>query len=132
MRNLYSSLYYTTSSSAKTPTVFLCLISDSNHCRLTKLPPEMACLSALRTLELEHNHLKRLPPSFSTLVSLEWLNLSHNAIKSPIPSSLGLIPNLHTLQLQGNQVLGWVFQSLKMFFYRTIQNLPIRALLCSA
>lgn len=60
--------------------------------------------SSLQSLDLSENKIERLPPSFSTMVSLTNLDMSHNMIKSPVPSSLGLVPNLETLRLQGNQV----------------------------
>jgi Leucine-rich repeat (LRR) protein len=75
---------------------------DLRRNRLTNLPDNFGCLTALKELNLAHNQIKvlfnlfknelklnfhqTLPKSFGELEDLEWLNLSHNPLDQDLVS----------------------------------------------
>jgi Leucine-rich repeat (LRR) protein len=63
-------------------------------------------LPSLQVLELDFtNQLETLPSQISRLTSLQHLSLSHSLITS-LPTQIGLLTQLHTLNLYGCYVLG--------------------------
>ena len=61
----------------------------------------------VRALALAGNGLRgRLPTDVGTLTTLETLNLAHNALKGPLPRTVWTLTNLRELQLQGNGLSG--------------------------
>ncbi|KFV06354.1 Dynein assembly factor 1, axonemal, partial [Pterocles gutturalis] len=60
----------------------------------------LSCLKVLQTLQIAHNQLQTECPSISVL------DLSHNNLSDPnIITILETMPNLHVLNLMGNQVI---------------------------
>ncbi|XP_042562941.1 leucine-rich repeat-containing protein 40 [Clupea harengus] len=65
----------------------------------------MKHLSALSVLELRDNKLKVLPDEVTLLEGLERLDLANNDITS-LPCTLGNLPNLKSVSLEGNPLRG--------------------------
>ncbi len=76
------------------------------------IPPEIARLRGLRTLNLEDNELVGgIPPELGSLPELEILDIGdwwagHNRIAGSIPPELGNLSNLRILDLSGNGLEG--------------------------
>ena len=68
---------------------------------ITRVPPEIGNLIALRELTLEANKIKSIPPAISNLKKLEKLDLSQNRL-TRLPSEIGYLENLKSLNL-GNE-----------------------------
>ena len=76
------------------------------------IPPAIAELTELRTLNLEGNELSgEIPPELGNLSKLEVLDVGdwqggHNRIAGRIPPELGNLSNLRILDLSGNELEG--------------------------
>lgn len=70
----------------------------------SRLPPELANLGALKTLDLSGNALRTLPDWFANLAALRSLDLSGNAFEE-LPKSLAALVSLETLLLRGNRLV---------------------------
>lgn len=74
-----------------------------------KLPPKMATLPNLQTLDLESNALTgAIPKDLGRLRSLRTLRLGLNQLSGSIPKELGGLTNLETLSLPFNKLSGAV------------------------
>ena len=65
------------------------------------LPPEIANLTQLTSIDLNYNKLNSIPPEIGDLNNLTFLDLNGNPLDS-IPSEIGNLNNLTTLNLSGN------------------------------
>ncbi|MDE2965548.1 MAG: leucine-rich repeat domain-containing protein [Acidobacteriota bacterium] len=73
------------------------------------IPPELAALSNLTSLNLRGNQLSgSIPTELSRLSNLTSLDLRGNQLSGRIPSELGRLPNLLHLYLAGNQLSGFI------------------------
>lgn len=77
------------------------------------LPPEIALLSSLKAIQLSSNDIggqlsNLIPDNVSELSMLEELNLRSNSLTGPIPTQVGLFPNLLRLDISENQLTGLV------------------------
>ncbi|XP_053090045.1 leucine-rich repeat and calponin homology domain-containing protein 1 isoform X3 [Pangasianodon hypophthalmus] len=105
-------------------------LSDTVHAdlsknRLTEVPPEVARLVSLETLNLYHNCIKSIPDSIISLQSLTSLNISRNQLSvlpvcvcglplrvlnasnnklNALPESIGQLTNLMELDVSCNEV----------------------------
>ena len=71
------------------------------------IPPEVADLPRLRTLELAGNQISgNIPPELGQLAELETLDLAHNQLSGGIPPELGDLIALRSLNLSGNRLYG--------------------------
>lgn len=71
------------------------------------IPPEVADLPRLRTLELAGNQISgNIPPALGQLAELETLDLAHNQLSGRIPAALGDMGSLRSLNLSGNRLYG--------------------------
>ena len=70
---------------------------------LTKLPPELFQLKALRDLDLCQNQLTALPPEIGGLEALTDLRLSSNQLAA-LPPEIGRLTALTYLDLSGNKL----------------------------
>lgn len=68
---------------------------------LKKIPPWLAALRFLRKLHVGYNALVCVPDSIGECSSLETIILSGNPNIGPLPESLGTMPNLVALGLDG-------------------------------
>ena len=67
------------------------------------IPPELANLTNMESLQLGHNELTGpIPPELGSLASLTGLGLQGNNLTGPIPPELGGLTNLRSLFLSGN------------------------------
>ena len=72
-----------------------------------RIPPEIAQLDQLTTLNLSYNALiGAIPPELGRLANLELLALDQNALSGPIPAELGLLDKLGWLFLDANRLSG--------------------------
>jgi hypothetical protein len=71
---------------------------------LSRLPPELANLGNLKTLDLSGNALRTFPDWFANLAALRSLDLSGNALEE-LPRSLAALVALETLLLRGNRLV---------------------------
>jgi internalin A len=69
----------------------------------TSLPPEIAKLTSLISLDLNGNHLMSLPPEIARLTRLTRLNLRVNQLTS-VPLEITKLTNLTSLNLGKNQL----------------------------
>ena len=77
------------------------------------IPPALASLDGLETLDLSRNSLKgEIPPELGKLKALKSLNLSYNQLSGAIPPELGNMDNLETLTLEVNYLDGEIPPSL--------------------
>jgi hypothetical protein len=77
---------------------------DLSGCNLSKLPAELASLSNLATLKLNHNQIIDVTP-LTSLSNLTWLELNHNQIVDVTPfASLSTLTGL-ILELNHNQIV---------------------------
>lgn len=76
---------------------------DLNTCEITYIPSEIGCLTALKTLLLDHNSIAILPLSFCRLINLEKLSLHSNQL-SALPSEFGCLVHLTWLSLHFNEL----------------------------
>ncbi|KAJ0007757.1 hypothetical protein Pint_30366 [Pistacia integerrima] len=77
------------------------------------IPPSIANLSYLMTLNLTSNHLNgKISSTISRLSKLEQLFLSHNLFSREIPAVLGQLPHLCLLDLSYNNFSGPIPESL--------------------
>ena len=73
------------------------------------IPPELARLSHLETLDLERNTLSgSIPAELGELRSLKTLVLGVNDLTGPIPPELGELSNLEDLRLRRNELTGTI------------------------
>ena len=72
---------------------------------MTKLPPEIGQLSALRALDLGQNQLACLPPEIGQLSASTSLFLQYNRLQA-LPEQLLQLSQLEDLTLHGNDALG--------------------------
>ena len=71
------------------------------------IPPELANLTHLRTLNLAQNELSGgIPSELGNLTNLRDLGLQDNELQGAIPSSLGNLRNLQQLYLYVNELTG--------------------------
>jgi len=70
---------------------------------LTELPPEIATLTHLTTLDLSFNQFTALPEAIATLTNLITLYLSGNQFTT-LPKAIATLTNLTTLDLSHNQL----------------------------
>ncbi|GLT61542.1 hypothetical protein SLA2020_342410 [Shorea laevis] len=77
---------------------------DLSFNKIKSLPTEITYLSALISLKVANNKLVKLPVGLSSLQQLENLDLSNNRLTSLDSLELGLMHNLHTLNLQYNKL----------------------------
>ena len=99
-----------------------------------RIPPELAQLGELQTLDLSSNDFSGgIPPELGTLTNLQTLNLSWNLLSGSIPPELGKLTNLRNLRLYGNRLAGSIPQelgnlrSLEQFYlaaYELSGNIP--------
>lgn len=75
---------------------------DFNH-KCTALPPEIACLTQLHTLNIKKSILKSLPPEIGCLTQLIQLSIEENDLKC-IPPEIGRLTNLTILRLKQNSL----------------------------
>lgn len=71
--------------------------------KLTKLPDSLWELTALQSLNLNHNQLTALPDSIGKLTALQSLNLSHNQL-TVLPEAIGQLTALQSLNLSRNKL----------------------------
>ncbi|GMI64351.1 BAK1-Associating Receptor-Like Kinase 1 [Hibiscus trionum] len=77
------------------------------------LPPDIATLSELRTVSLQHNSLSGSVPSFANLSNLQTIFLDDNAFTSVSPDAFFGLTSLQTLSLSENTKLSpWTFPDL--------------------
>ena len=93
--------------------------------RLTgMIPPELANLANLKTLDLSENRLTgRIPPELANLTNLTTLDLWDNQLTGSIPVQLGDLSNLRFLILNNNQLSGGIPAELGEFGKLEILNL---------
>ncbi|GKV19678.1 hypothetical protein SLEP1_g29904 [Rubroshorea leprosula] len=77
---------------------------DLSFNKIKSLPTEITYLTALISLKVANNKLVKLPVGLSSLQQLENLDLSNNRLASLDSLELGLMCNLHTLNLQYNKL----------------------------
>ena len=71
------------------------------------IPAELASLTNLRYLQLNHNALAgSIPTELGSLSSLESLGVDNNSLTGPIPTELGSLAALRYLSLGGNELTG--------------------------
>jgi internalin A len=70
---------------------------------LSELPPEIAHLNSLTSLDLSGNQLNILPESIGNLANLTSLDISGNQL-NVLPESIGNLTNLTSLHLSPNQL----------------------------
>ncbi|HAS43487.1 MAG TPA: hypothetical protein DCS93_23610 [Microscillaceae bacterium] len=70
---------------------------------LEELPEELASLTSLKKLDLNHNNLETLPDWIGQLTRLENLNLWGNKLKT-LSESIGQLQQLKVLQMDGNKL----------------------------
>ena len=71
------------------------------------IPAELASLTNLRHLRLNHNALAgSIPTELGSLSSLESLGVDNNSLTGPIPTELGSLAALRFLSLGGNELTG--------------------------
>ena len=71
------------------------------------IPPELGDLSNLRSLALGQNSLRGvIPPELGRLTNLERLNLRYNILSDSIPPELGELTSLKYLELGANELTG--------------------------
>ncbi len=68
-----------------------------------RLPPEIAQLISLQTLNLSNNQFINLPPEVTQLTNLRLLSFNNNELSS-LPSEIGQLTNLQSLDLSSNQL----------------------------
>jgi hypothetical protein len=71
-----------------------------------KLPPQMEALKYLRVLILRDNELTYMPPELANLTHLQSLDLGNNQLGGRIPSWIGQLKNLKILCLDMNEFTG--------------------------
>ena len=72
-----------------------------------RIPPELAGLTSLVSLDLSGNDLGgRIPRELGGLASLETLYLQENGLRGRIPAELGELAELKSLYLSGNDLRG--------------------------
>jgi internalin A len=76
---------------------------DLRRIGLTRLPPEISQLTALKELSLNNNQLTMLPPEIGQLTALTRLFLHNNRIGT-LPSEIGKLTALRMLVLVNNQL----------------------------
>ena len=72
-----------------------------------ELPPDLADLANLESLDLRRNELSgEIPPQLGDLTNLTELRLNRNQLSGEIPPQLGNLANLERLALGSNQLSG--------------------------
>ncbi|KAJ6813186.1 putative LRR receptor-like serine/threonine-protein kinase isoform X1 [Iris pallida] len=85
---------------------------SSNHFH-GMIPQELSRLSRLQNLNLGDNLLNGIIPSeLSRCVGLQTINMSYNMLRGYIPSEFGSLPSLYRLHLTNNSITGQVPSSL--------------------
>ncbi|MDR3342371.1 MAG: AAA family ATPase [Treponema sp.] len=88
-----------------------------NHCRergemeldlsdlgLEHIPPKLAELTHITTLNLSENNLKELPDCIGRLTELKYLDIHRNNLRS-LPEAIGKLTELESLTLRGNELM---------------------------
>ncbi|KAK4589488.1 hypothetical protein RGQ29_020173 [Quercus rubra] len=70
------------------------------------LPPALAKLPHLKTIDLNANYLSGNIPQEWAFIPLEYLSISTNNLSGPIPTYLGKITTLKILSIESNQFYG--------------------------
>lgn len=72
-----------------------------------EIPPEIAGLTALESLDLGNNSLSgEIPKELGVITGLESLSLYNNQLTGGIPAELGNLSNLKALNLNDNMLSG--------------------------
>jgi len=74
-----------------------------NHNQLSKLPKEITQLTNLQSLYLGYNQLTEFPKEITQLKKLQWLDLSNNHVRE-LPKEIAQLTNLQSLYLDHNQL----------------------------
>ncbi|NEQ33180.1 MAG: TIR domain-containing protein [Leptolyngbya sp. SIO4C5] len=86
---------------------------------MSSLPPEIAQLTNLQTLNISSNRLSSLPPEIAQLTNLQTLNISSNRLSS-LPPEIGQLTSLKELNL--GRDLNFSFNSSRNL--NQLSNLP--------
>ncbi|CAB9498828.1 Leucine Rich Repeat [Seminavis robusta] len=85
---------------------YIALLLPGNGLR-GNMPPELALLSELRTIDLSGNLLTGfIPTSLGSLDKIEVLDVGHNFLGGQLPSELGTARSLLNILVWGNQLRG--------------------------
>jgi len=77
------------------------------------IPSTIGSLTALQTLDLDHNQLSgTIPSTIGSLTALQTLDLDTNQLSGKIPTTFGLLTALENLNLNYNDQLGLCFPKL--------------------
>ncbi|KAJ6824756.1 receptor kinase-like protein Xa21 [Iris pallida] len=88
---------------------FLRTIDFSSNQLHGLIPQELSRLSRLQYLDLSSNSLGGMIPSeLSQCLGLQTITMSSNMIGGYIPSEFGSLPSLHTLHLRNNSITGQI------------------------
>jgi len=71
--------------------------------QIAHFPPEIAQLTDLQHLSLQHNGLAALPPEITQLTNLQYLDISHNRLTC-LPPEIAQLTNLQRLDLGFNDL----------------------------
>ncbi|KAJ6823580.1 pentatricopeptide repeat-containing protein [Iris pallida] len=90
------------------------------------IPPHLANLTFLRTIDLSSNHFHGpIPQELSRLSRLQYIELSHNSLSGIIPSELSHCLGLQAIKLSYNMLGGYIpseFGSLPSLYYINLMN----------
>ena len=106
---------------------------DLSHNRLTgAIPPALGQLGHLQRLDLSRNQLTgAIPPALGQLGHLQRLDLSRNQLTGAIPPALGQLGHLQRLDLRSNRLTGPVPPTLGQLDRLQVLNLSFNRLTCS-
>ncbi|KAJ6824803.1 receptor kinase-like protein Xa21 [Iris pallida] len=81
---------------------------SSNHFQ-GPIPHELSRLSRLQNLDLSYNSLSGIiPTDLSNCLGLQTINMSYNMLGGYIPAEFGSLPSLHILRLRNNSITGQI------------------------